>query len=82
MNMDNYLNERIENMFLNKIFHFNSTIKNNFKIRHKTNYPELTRQVIQKAIRDLKVWRHLLAMLPDDNIKWNIKKQLDEFKIK
>ena len=80
--MDNYLNERIENIFVSKIFEFNLKIKNNFKIRNNSTYPELTKQITQKAIRDLKVWRHLLAMLPDDNVKWDIKKQLDNFKIK
>ena len=79
--MDNYLNERIENMIVSKIFSHRSSIQNNFRIRNNSTYPELTRQIILKDIRDLRMWRHLLALL-DKDIKWNIQQQLDNFKIK
>ena len=79
--MDNYLNDRIQAMFVSKIFEFNSSIKNNFKIRNNSTYPELTKQIVQKAIRDLKVWRHLLSKL-DNETRWNIQKELDNFNIK
>lgn len=79
--MDNYLNDRIQAMFVSKIFEFNSSIKNNFKIRNNSTYPELTKQIVQKAIRDLRVWRHLLSKL-DNETRWNIQKELDNFNIK
>ena len=79
--MDNYLNDRIQAMFVSKIFEFNSSIKNNFKIRNNSTYPELTKQIVQKAIRDLRVWRHLLSKL-DNETRWNIQQELDNFNIK
>ena len=79
--MDNYLNDRIQAMFVSKIFEFNSSIKSNFKIRNNSTYPELTKQIIQKAIRDLRVWRHLLSKL-DNETRWSIQKELDNFNIK
>ena len=79
--MDNYLNDRVQAMFVSKIFEFNSSIKNNFKIRNNSTYPELTKQIVQKAIRDLRVWRHLLSKL-DNETRWNIQKELDNFEIK
>jgi len=48
---------------------------------YNSSYPDLTRRVIEKEIRDLKVWRHLLTKL-DADIKWTIQQELDNFKIK
>lgn len=81
MNMNEYLNERIVNMFVGKITGFQYDIKDQFAIRNRSTHPELTRQIVEKAIRDLKVWRHLLTLL-DDDIKWKIQQELDNFKIK
>ena len=81
MNMNEYLNQRIVQMFVSKIYRHRTTIANQFAIRNNSSYPDLTRQVIEKEIRDLKVWRHLLTKL-DDDIKWQIQNELDTFKIK
>ena len=81
MNMNEYLNQRIVQMFVSKIYRHRTTIADQFAIRNRSSYPDLTRQVIEKEIRDLKVWRHLLTKL-DDDIKWQIQNELDTFKIK
>ena len=81
MNMNEYLDQRIVQMFVSKIYRHRTTIANQFAIRNNSSYPDLTRRVIEKEIRDLKVWRHLLAKLSDD-IKWQIQNELDNFKIK
>jgi len=81
MNMNEYLNQRIVQMFVSKIYRQRTTIANQFAIRNNSTYPELSRQIIEKEIRDLKVWRHLLTLL-DDKIKWQIQQELDNFKIK
>ena len=81
MNMNEYLNQRIVQMFVSKIYRHRTTIADQFAIRNRSSYPELTRQVIEKEIRDLKVWRHLLTKL-DNDIKWQIQQELDNFKIK
>jgi len=80
-NMNEYLDQRIVQMFVSKIYRHRTTIANQFAIRNNSSYPELTRQVIEKEIRDLKVWRHLLTKL-DTEIKWTIQQELDNFKIK
>ena len=81
MNMNEYLNQRIVQMFVSKVYRHRTTIANQFAIRNNSSYPELSRQIISKEIRDLKVWRHLLTLL-DDKIKWQIQQELDNFKIK
>lgn len=81
MNMNEYLNQRIVQMFVSKIYRHRTTIADQFAIRNRSSYPDLTRQVIEKEIRDLKVWRHLLTKL-DNDIKWQIQNELDNFKIK
>lgn len=80
-NMNEYLNQRIVQMFVSKIYRHRTTITNQFAIRNNSSYPDLTRRVIEKEIRDLKVWRHLLTKL-DNDIKWQIQQELDNFKIK
>lgn len=81
MNMNEYLNQRIVQMFVSKIYTHRTTIASQFAIRNNSSYPDLTRRVIEKEIRDLKVWRHLLTLL-DNKIKWTIQQELDNFKIK
>ena len=81
MNMNEYLDQRIVQMFVSKIYRHRTTIANQFAIRNNSSYPDLTRQVIEKEIRDLKVWRHMLHYL-DTTIKWQIQQELDNFKIK
>jgi len=81
MNMNEYLDQRIVQMFVSKIYRHRTTIANQFAIRNNSSYPDLTRRVIEKEIRDLKVWRHLLTKL-DADIKWTIQQELDNFKIK
>lgn len=80
-NMKEYLDQRIVQMFVSKIYRQRTTIANQFAIRNNSSYPDLTRQVIEKEIRDLKVWRYLLTKL-DNDIKWQIQQELDNFKIK
>ena len=80
-NMNEYLDQRIVQMFVSKIYRHRTTIARQFAIRNNSSYPELTRRVIEKEIRDLKVWRHLLTKL-DTEIKWTIQRELDNFKIK
>jgi len=79
--MNEYLDQRIVQMFVSKIYRHRTTIANQFAIRNKSSYPELTRQIIEKEIRDLKVWRYLLTKL-ENKIKWKIQQELDNFKIK
>ena len=79
-NMKEYLDQRIVQMFVSKIYRQRTTIANQFAIRNNSSYPDLTRQVIEKEIRDLKVWRYLLTKL-DNDIKWQIQQELDNFKI-
>jgi hypothetical protein len=79
--MNEYLDQRIVQMFVSKIYRHRTTIANQFAIRNKSSYPELTRQIIGKEIRDLKMWRYLLTKL-ENKIKWTIQRELDNFKIK
>ena len=79
--MNEYLNQRIVQMFVSKIYKHRSAIANQFAIRNNSTYPDLSRRIIEKEIRDLKVWRHLLTKL-DADIKWQIQNELDNFKIK
>lgn len=81
MNMNEYLDQRIVQMFVGKISHLRHDIKDQFAIRNRSTDPDLSRAIVAKAIRDLRVWRHLLTLL-DDNIKWQIQQELDNFKIK
>ena len=80
-NMNEYLNQRIVQMFVSKIYRHRTRIANQFALRNNSSFPALTRQVIEKEIRDLKVWRHLLTKL-DNDIKWQIQNELDNLKIK
>lgn len=81
MNMNEYLDQRIVQMFVGKISSLRHDIKDQFAIRNRSTDPHLSRAIVAKAVRDLRVWRHLLTLL-DDNIKWQIQQELDNFKIK
>ena len=81
MNMNEYLNQRIVQMFVGRISRLRHDIKDQFAIRNRSTDPDLSRAIVAKAVRDLRVWRHLLTLL-DDNIKWQIQQELDNFKIK
>ena len=81
MNMNEYLNQRIVQMFVGRISRLRHDINDQFAIRNRSTDPHLSRAIVAKAVRDLRVWRHLLTLL-DDNIKWQIQQELDNFKIK
>ena len=76
--MNEYLDQRIVQMFVSKIYRHRTTIANQFAIRNKSSYPELTRQIIGKEIRDLKMWRYLLTKL-ENKIKWISSKKLSVY---
>jgi len=79
--MNEYLNQRIVQKFISNIYKHRTSIQNQFAIRNNSAHPELKRQIIEKEIRDLRMWRHLLTLL-DADIKWQIQNELDNLKIK
>lgn len=79
--MNEYFDNRVVTMFVGKISSFNYDIQNQFAIRNRSSDPDLTKQIVQKSIRDLRLWRHLLSKLNND-LKTKIQYELNKLQIK
>ena len=65
MNLNNYLDDRIEAKTISKIANYRFRIRHQFRNRHNAAWPELTYKSIIGDINNLKVWLRIAERLDD-----------------